>query len=302
MITLLTGDNSFEMNQALERLVQDYSGEVTRADGEELALDRLIELMSATSLFSTARMVIIRDLAANKSLWAALGERLDTTADDVHLVLVEPSVDKRTSTYKRLQKAGDAQTFVAWTDRDGAKADSWVGEQAKLLGIAMDKKSIQLLVQRVGLDQWQLYHALEKLAVLDKVDEAVIESTIEAQASENVFNLLEAALRGNSRRVSDMIANLQRTQDPYMTFGLLSGQVFQLAALTVSSKSSSEVAGDIGAHPYAVSKLTSHAKDLGRSGVRKIAKIFADTDTAMKSTAIDPWILIEQALIKTALI
>ncbi|MDB5183829.1 MAG: hypothetical protein JWO07_510 [Candidatus Saccharibacteria bacterium] len=301
MITVLTGNNNYEMSRALEVLAQDYTGEVSRVDGDDLALDRLIELISSASLFATKRMVIIRDLSTNKPIWTALGERLDNIDEDVHLVLVEPSVDRRTSTYKKLQKVADVKTFTMWSDRDDMKAEQWVGEQAKLLGITMDKKSVQTLVKRIGMDQWDLYHGLEKLAVLDHVDESVIQEIIEAQASENVFNLLDAALRGNSKRVSEMIRNLQRAQDPYMTFGLLSAQVFQLAALAVTDKSSAEVASAIGAHPYALGKLAPHAKLMGRSGARKIVKIFADTDSLMKSTPTDPWILVEQALVRTSL-
>ena len=97
-----------------------------------------------------------------------------------------------------------------------------------------------------------------------------------------------------------MIKTLERTQDPFMTFGLLSGQVFQLAALAVADKPSGEVAKDIGAHPYALGKLSSYAKKRGRNGTGKIMTIFAETDTAMKSTTTDTWLLIEKALIKTA--
>jgi DNA polymerase III delta subunit len=299
MITLLTGDNSFELNQALEVLKQNFAGEIERIDGSELASDRLIELFSGASLFSSNRMVVIRDLSVNKSLWLLLGDQLDRISDDVHLVLVEPSVDKRTATYKRLQKIAEVRSFAAWTERDVPKAETWVEKQAIQLGLKLDKKSIQTLVRRVGVDQWQLYHALEKLVVLDKVDSEVIESTIEAQATENVFNLFDAALRGNTGQVSQMIHSLERTQDPYMTFGLLSGQVFQLAALATTDKPASVVASDIGAHPYALSKLAPHAKTLGRAGSRKVVTIFADTDIAMKSLGADPWLLIEQALIKT---
>ena len=301
MITVLTGDNSFELNRALELLAQHYDGEITRADGEDISLDKLIEYTSAVSLFATARMVIIRDLSLNKPVWTALGERLHTIGDDVHLVLVEPSVDKRTATYKKLQKSADIKIFAAWTDRDTGKAEMWVNEQAKQLGVTMDKKSIQTLVNRVGLDQWSLYHALEKLAVLDTVNSSTIEEIIEAQPNENVFNLLDAALSGNSRRVSEMIQTLQRSQDPYMTFGLLSGQVFQLAALSVSDTPSAELAGAIGAHPYALGKLAPYARKLGRNGTKVMVKTFADVDSLMKSTPTDPWILIEQALVKTAI-
>ena len=86
-----------------------------------------------------------------------------------------------------------------------------------------------------------------------------------------------------------------------MTFGLLSGQVFQLAALAVSDQQVDVVARDIGGHPYALGKLAPHAKNMGRRGARKVTKIFAETDVRMKSTSTDPWILVEQALVKVSL-
>jgi DNA polymerase III delta subunit len=100
--------------------------------------------------------------------------------------------------------------------------------------------------------------------------------------------------------VSSMIRTLELTEDPYMVFGLLSGQAFQLAALAVSDKPSSEVAKDIGAHPFAVSKLSSHAKRQSKTDVREIIAAFADADDAMKSSGGEPWLLIERTLIKVA--
>jgi DNA polymerase III delta subunit len=96
-----------------------------------------------------------------------------------------------------------------------------------------------------------------------------------------------------------MITTLQRTQDPFMTFGLLSSQVFQLAALSVTDIPVNEVAKDIGAHPYALGKLVPHVQRLGRGGIKNIVEIFADTDRQMKSSTTDPWLLIEKTLMKT---
>lgn len=299
MITVLTGENSFETSQALDAIVADFAGVAEKFEGSELELVQLPDLLLGGTLFATERLVIIKNLSENKQLWDVLPDWLERMSDDVHVVLVEPKPDKRTKTYKDLKKYADVREFALWGDRDIIAAEKWVADEAKHQGLNLDKKIAQQLVARVGLDQWQLYHAVEKLAVLDNITPEIIEQTIEANPTENVFNLLDAALRGDARKVSDMIRTLQLSQDPYMTFGLLAGQVFQLAALAVTDKPSGEIAKDIGAHPYALSKLAPHAKKLGRTGTKKIIQIFADTDIAMKSTATDPWLLIEQALIKT---
>ena len=301
VITVLSGENSFELARSLEAIIAAFPGTAEKFDGDSLELSQLPDLLQGGTLFATERLIIVRELSENKRLWDVLPDWLERIDADVQLVLVEPKPDKRTKTYKELKKHAEVREFAPWGDRDVMTAEKWVSEEASRQGVEIDRRSVQTLVARVGLDQWQLYHALEKLAALGTVTPQIIEQVIDATPNENVFNLLDAALRGDVTKVHAMIASLERTQDPYMTFGLLSGQVFQLAALAVSDKTSAEVAKDIGAHPYALGKLAPHAKKLGRSGSKKLLEAFADTDTAMKSTTTEPWLLIEKTLIHSSI-
>ncbi len=298
MITLFTGENSFERGRALRDLKAAFDGEIVALDGSELELHQLPDLLMGATLFSSSRMVIISDLSSNSAVWPKLGEWLERVASDTHLVLVEPKPDKRTASYKTLKKLADVRQFTPWSDRDRAKAESWLVGEARLHNINLDKKCIRALVDRVGVDQWGLYHALQKLAVFDEITPELIKEHIDQTLSENVFNLLEAALKGDGQRVSDMISTLELKEDAYKTFGLLAGQVFQLAALSVATKPASDVAKDIGAHPYALSKLAPYARKLSRKQIASIVRIFADADSDMKMSKGEPWLLIERALVK----
>ncbi len=300
MITLLTGENSFETERKRREIESLFDGTSEKIDGSELELKQLPDLLMGATLFAPRRLVIMKRLSENKPLWTAFETWIPRVSDDTHLVLIEPKPDKRTRTYKEVQKVADAYDFAPWTERDTVKAEQWVVSEAKTLGFTLDKKSAQTLVARVGADQWQLYRALEKLSVVDAVTPAVIEDVVEANPFENVFNLFEAALRGNAPKVKQMVETLSLTEDAYRLFGLLSGQAFQLAALSVSEKQSAEVAKDLGAHPFALSKLAPHANKFGKSGARKVIAIFAEADAGMKTSAGDPWLLLERALIKVA--
>jgi DNA polymerase III delta subunit len=163
----------------------------------------------------------------------------------------------------------------------------------------LNTKSVQSIVRRVGPDQWGLFHALEKLALSGTITDEVIENVVDINPTENVFNLFDAALRGDRARVAGMLKILEVTTDPYKLFALLSGQAFQLAALAVSEPSDN-VAQDLAVSPYVISKLTSAAKKLGRSGARKVITIFAKADDDLKLSRADPWILIERALMQLA--
>ncbi len=300
MITLLTGENTFESTRALDHIERAFDGTIERVNGDDIEPSDLPDILMGATLFSPTRLVVIKGLSENKPVWNELGEWLPRVSDEVHVVFVETKPDKRVKTYKELVRQAEVTEFPAWSERDAAKAGQWVAAEATRMKFAMNTKSVQTLVRRVGVDQWRLFHALEKLSVLDTVSPDVIEDVIEARPSENVFQLLDAALRGNRAQVKAMLTTLAHTDDPYMVFGLLSSQVVQLATLATTDKLAADVAKDIGAHPFAVSKLAPHARTFGKSGAKRIVAAFANADRAMKTTAADPWLLIERALFISA--
>jgi DNA polymerase III delta subunit len=302
MITLLTGDNSFENERALQKIVASAKAVVEKIDGTALDIKQLPDLLMGTTLFADSRLVVIRNLSENKTLWNEFGTWLPRLSDDIHLVLVEMKPDKRTKTYKDLQKVASIQESKAWTDRDSTKAEQWIIGEAKQRGSEVDRECARFLVQRVGIDQWLLSQALEKLSVLDHITIKSIEEIIEPNPVENVFMLFETALRKDTARLKEMIDILEVNEDPYRLFGLLSSQGFQLAALCVTDKQTTEVAKDIAAHPFVLSKLAPHARNLGPVGARRLIAALSEADRGMKTSLGDPWLLIERALMKVVLI
>ena len=296
---MLIGENSFEIEQALLDISKNFSGEVEKFDGATLQLSQLPDILMGVSLFATARTVVIRGLSENKSIWSVFGDWLPRISDDIHLVLVEPKPDKRTSTFKSLKDAAVVKEFAAWTDRDYAKAEKWAMEQSKKFGIDLNNKNAQFLVRRVGVDQWQLYHALQKLSLVDSINEDIIRDIVDANPLENVFELFDTAIRGDLRQLKDKLRILEQTEDVYRLSALLYSQGFQLAAVA-SAERDNNVAKDFGIHPYVVQKLESVAKKVGKSGTAKIVKILAETDDSIKISAAEPWLLIETALLKIA--
>jgi DNA polymerase III delta subunit len=296
MITLLTGDNSFEISEALRALVSSFDGRAEKIDGTTLELRDLPDLLMGSTLFAEKRLVIIRDLSQNSAVWDKLPEWLPRLSDDIHLVLVDEKPDKRKVAYKELKKMADVKEFSAWGDRDRSLAENWLEKRAKSLDIPLDKKFVHQVVERVGLDQWQLAQALEKLSLLDEITPESITATIDANPSENVFQLFELALEGRSKDVHAMIRTLELTEEPYKLFALLSSQAFQLAAVA-NAQVGDSASKDFAIHPYVASKLERHAKKLGKQGALRILKSFAKADADLKLSRGDPWLQIEKTLV-----
>jgi len=300
MTQWFTGDNTFEIQQATQARIAAFDGAAERIDGTTLELKNIPDLLMGGTLFAEKRLVIIKDLSLNSAVWEKLPEWLDRLSDDIELILIDTKPDKRTTIYKEVKKRVDIKEFPSWGERDQVPAEMWLVKHAKTLNVDLDKKLAHHIVMRVGLDQWQLASALDKLSLLDEITPDAINNTIEPNPSENVFQLFELALEGRREDVHDMIRTLELIEDPYKLFALLSSQAFQLAAVTNAGVGDSP-SKDFAIHPFVASKLERHAKRRGPRGAARVLQSFAQTDADMKISKADPWLLIERALLETAL-
>lgn len=295
MIILLTGDNSYEIDQELERITNGFEGEIERIDSATLEPRSLTDIFGGLSLFSLHRLVVLKYASQNTPVWEALAKWADKESDTT-VVLVEPKVDKRSKTYKTLAKHADVRMFTAFGERDTAKAEQWLRDQATHRHIVLKPTAAHEIVRRRGVEQYQLLNTLEQLAVLGDITPEVVVAHIELTPHENVFALLDAALGGDTARVRTMVQTLRQTNDPYMTMGLLASQIFALSGLVLSGKSQAEVANDLGVSLYTLRGLSRAAEAIDRAQLRHLVSRLADADIGLKSSSVDPWVQIEVAL------
>lgn len=300
MITLLTGDNSFEIKQTLDQIVSKFHGQPERFEGTDIIASQLADILMGSTLFTDERLIIIQSLSENKPIWDLLPSWIDKIGKHINLILVDPSPDKRTKSFKEISKNARVVEHKMWADYDREQVEAWALNEATKNGMVVDKGVISALVRRVGHDPWRLSNALHKISFVEKPTRELVDKLVEAEPQEKVFNLINAAFTGDINTISRMIADLRQTQDPYMTLGLLIGQVYMIAVLVSSSVSEAAVAKDFGVHPYSIKNLASHAKNLNKKDVKKIINIFTQIDKDIKKSSADPWVYIENALIKIA--
>lgn len=300
MIQLFVGENSFLIKQSVATAVDSFGGLATRINGEDITTDALIDALFGISLFDDKKLIVISDLSSNKLAWDLLASRVGDVADSTEVILVETSVDKRTKSYKEIAKKVNVREFKNFDSRDRHSVVNWALGEAKSQGLDFNSKLANVLIDRVGLNQWAIFHALQKLAVLDTVDEDVIKTVIEEDIQESVFDLLGVALFGKKAKLLVNLDNIKRHAEPNQTLGLLISQVYTLSALVYADKPSGEVARDIGVHPYAASKSAEMARKLSPSDAKRIVQLLADADMQIKSSGTDPWLIIESALVRFA--
>lgn len=297
MIYLLHGDNEFEKRAALAALVGD--ADVMRRDGEALTLADIQEITIGQTLFTQSSVYVISRLSDNPDIWLRLPEI--SFDDDNTIILVENKLDKRTKTYKWLQKTAKTQEFVPLGDRQKPQLITWCETQAHERGYKLTRKQIGMLIDRLGFDQLRLSNFLDQLALAEKITDALINDLVPLARSENVFDLFVSALSKDYETVHNIISYLESesgTDGAYQTMGLLASQATNMAALVLSGGDNNMVAVDLSVNPYVLQRLSSSARTIDIEHLRRINDALFQADLQMKTTGVNPWLLIETALVK----
>lgn len=308
MIYLLLGENSYARTQALDKLLHGREAEIF--EGETLQRRDLPDIFAGQTLFSSERVIIINAISENKQIWDELNtwcERLDDTTD---LILVEATVDKRTRSYKMLQKRATLITCDFWKANEVRAAEQWLQREAKLYDVeiaAPERAEMIARATRPGndgkllIDQLRLATVLAQLAGTTKVTRIEIDTVMAPSVHENIFALLGAALDGDATHVHEMVSHLSAEEDGHKALGLLTSQTVNLAALAAGrDRSVDEIAHELGVHPFALRSLTGYARKCRKNQICGVVVAMADADMRAKRGA-GAWIAIETALQRIAL-
>ena len=162
MIHVLYGENQFQKRQALQALIKE--ADVVRYDGEALSLDELQDIFIGQSLFGDSITHIIVGLSGNGDIWPVLS----TVAYDEQktIILIENAIDKRTKTYKWLQKTAKMQEFVPFNERQKPQLIKWCVAEAGQLGFRLQSVQAERLIDRLGYDQLRLFHYQDRKSVV----------------------------------------------------------------------------------------------------------------------------------------
>ena len=306
-ITILYGDNSYERTTQLAKMKIDAekSGfEIQKSNSDELSKSDFVSLICGISLLSEKRFVYIRNLSENSEIWQNLAEILPRISTDVHLCLVEDKIDKRSVVYKAISKIVELYEFKNLTARDSKNLAEFARLFAKKQGLSLDNKTASFLISWVGVDEWRIRDAIEKIALIGEANEQNIREFVPQNIESNAFVIIEMMFLGESLKLQEEFLKLRITdgEDGAFRFlGMISTQIFNLAALKIGKnigKTTAEIAKEIGANTWALGKMENFVQNLSESQLAEIVSKFAQVDEIIKTESVDPWNLVESTILE----
>ena len=288
----MTGSNFFLLKTELDRLVTDFVAEYTdmgleRLDGEEAEFDRMREALQSLPFLASKKLVVIKNPSCNKQFVEQVEALLSNLSEITDVVIVENKLDKRLSYYKYLKSKTDFKEFNELDEQGMAR---WLVEEAKSQDANLAPNDARYLVERVGVSQQLLSNELAKLVSYNpQITRQTIELLTDKTPQSTIFELLDAAFAGNTKRATELYDEQRRMKvEPQQILAMITWQLHALALVkTAGERQADEIAKQAKLSPFVVRKTQNIARKLSLAELKSLIHDVLQLDIALKSQSID---------------
>jgi DNA polymerase III subunit delta len=273
----------------LRAFVERYSDmAVERIDAEEVSYERMQEAVASMPFLVERKLVVLRQPSRNKEFVEGFGAWITMVPDETDVLIIEPKLDRRGVYFKQLKKYTDFKDFPALDANSLVRyAVGYASKQKARLSTA----NARLLVERIGPNQLQIEHELDKLASYNAtITPEAIERLTEASPQSSIFDLIQATFAGNGKHAL-ILYEEQRTMgvEPQQIIAMLAWQLHLLALAKVGAgKSADTIAGDAKLNPFTVKKSQSLANSISLRDLRTSLRELRELDTRLKRESMSP--------------
>lgn len=282
MIYFLTGQNSFKLIEEKKKIVSSfvaqYGGFSIVSLDYASSLDTIRSALLNTSFLIDKKLVMIDEPSKNKELVDSLIDWLANIDSSTEVLIIDASVDKRTSWYKFLIQNTRVIACDVLTDYQIRK---WIEDFVRVNQGTISSKSISILISSVGVDQHQLSNEIKKLLSYEKnINEESIELLVDPIPQDSIFSLLEALSGGDIAKTMDIYNSLSKSGIDSSEILAMLGWQIHILLLVKSSLSAKQT--DIGLHPFVIEKNKNLARSISFSKLEQILQKIADSELLVK--------------------
>ena len=307
---LISGDEVLLVNEALEAIVTrartlgyDEREILFADDAKKFRFAYLREQVGAGSLFAARRLMDLRVARTqlDRSAANALIKYLDRPVPDVSIVMATGQLEarQRNSAWFR-QLSEKAFILLIWPLKAQELAP-WLVRRAAKAGFRISHDAVRFLAHQVEGNLLAASQEVEKLSILAgqgagqgerrELSLADLHREVGNSSHYNNFQLVDAALDGAGRRVSQLLRSLRlEGEEPMRLLGLILSQLRMMKA------------GEAKRIPaFKRQAIERTGRRLGAEGVDELLRLAESVDRQVKGVLPgDPWQSLERLLLRLA--
>ncbi|MCD4534487.1 DNA polymerase III subunit delta [Nocardioides sp. cx-169] len=306
-VTLVTGKEEFLNERTISAVreavrAHDAEAELSETMASDLTLGTLGEL-SAPSLFSTVRCVVVRNLEhlPEESVEGLLGYAA-APADDVALVLAHGGGQKGSGMLTKLRKLKGVSESKSDELRPSEFA-GFVAAEVRRHGSSIDQEAASFLVTAVGHDLRSLAAAAHQLTN-DFLGQSLTTDRVKqyfgGRAEAKSFAVADAAFSGKRQAALEELRwALDGGTAAVLVTSAFAGSARGLARYrgAVRGMREADLAREVGVPPWKLRSLREQSRGWSDAGLCRVIRAVAKADADIKGAASDPSYTLERLVL-----
>ena len=288
-VYLFFGDEKYDLNQRIEKIKKEFNNlelgiNLFYIDSNNI--QELPNVFEEVSFFGSQKLVIIRDT----KLKFDVDIITKNENSEITIIIVEDSIDKRTTQYKTLQKIAEIEEFKTM---DSYKAIEYIIKTLKLYNVTISKENATYMESICADDKTNIINELQKLVnYLDDekvVTKEIIDKVCSKTFNSKIFDLLDDIVRKNKNKALDELQELLNQKEPIVKiYIMLYKQIKQLYLIKLAKNNKvTDVAKYLKINPYVYNNLSRVTDSFSLADLKKIIYIFDDYDEKTKIGEMD---------------
>jgi DNA polymerase-3 subunit delta len=306
-VTLVTGKEEFlnertvaAVREAVRR--HDAEAEISETEAAGLTLAALGEL-SAPSLFSTTRCVVVRSLEnlPDESVDGLLAYA-EVPVDDVAVVLVHGGGPKGSGVLTKLRKLA-AVTEARSEELRASDFPGFVAEEVRRHGASIDKEAAAFLISAVGQDLRSLAAAADQLTNDFPDDQLTVEKVRKyfgGRAEAKSFAVADAAFWGRRRvALEELRWAIDGGTAPVLVTSAFAGSARGVARYKSAPRGMREadLAREVGVPPWKLRTIRDQSRGWSDRAIAQAVRAVAQADADIKGAASDASYTLERLVL-----
>ena len=301
MISVFYGKNDFSIDAEISKIRLTVIPEEVREVNSLSLMENTItksEFLSAVltvPFMANKRVVIVSNLISklnskkvlDDSEWSDIIEQLKLVPDSTYLIFREYDFDKRNYLFKKISDLCDIRHFPILRPHE---LKQWVTDKVNNMGMTIDLKAVNLIVDFIGSDLRTIDSELNKLSLYS--DEGLItESDVQVMVAyvkdQSIFRLVDLALEGRNNealKITQILLNYGSS--PNMIVRMMQRQLRLLLIASDLRKrniKTSEFSQRLSLSGYPLQKTLEMERRFAFSKLLKIYNLILNSDIRVRS-------------------
>ena len=287
-IYLLYGEEKYDLEKKLSSIKKQFDKLENGVNLFYITKDNIDELgniLSEVTFFGSHKLVVIKN--TNLKFDAKLLENID---EDVVVVIIEESVDKRLTSYKSISKIAEVCEFKTL---DRRAMTTYVYDLLKRYKLNLTFDVADYFVEVCGLDKNNNINEIKKLVIYlepgANITKEIIDKICSKTLNAKILDVLNKIVNKEKEEGIKLLDNILAQKESIIkVYIMLYKQVKQMYMIKyLKSKNAQDIASYLGIHPYTFKLLSSTCSKYTLDELKNIMYMFDEYDEKTKNGEMD---------------